>query len=149
MDSNAQPSSSTTTKPGFTAMPDLSSQPQPDKLLLEPPYHLVVYGGGKTLVEVLCSHSPTLELLAGYLKRYCKTNNKDVRRPPVVDIQLHQSMFGFGVSYDRLTMTVEGRNPDCLVSPMLVLSFVEGVLGYKNVSGDGSSWIFRRDIGFR
>ncbi|KAI6088276.1 hypothetical protein F4821DRAFT_92506 [Hypoxylon rubiginosum] len=136
-------------QPEFTMMPDVNSQPHPEKLLIDPPYHLVVYGGGKTSVEVQCSHSPTLEFLAEYLKKYCKANAQDVRRPPAVEIKLYKSMFGFGVSYERLTLSVEGRNPDNLVSPMIILSLVEGVLGYKSVSVDGSTWVFRRDIQFR
>ncbi|KAI0836184.1 hypothetical protein F5Y06DRAFT_274413 [Hypoxylon sp. FL0890] len=130
-------------------LPDISILPRPDDLLLKPPYHLAVYGGGNLIVEVQCSHSPTLELLADYLEKWCKVNHQDVRHPPAVEIKLHQSSFGIGLTYDRLTLSVEGRNPNFLVSPMIVLSFVEGVLGYKSVSVDGTAWIFRRDVGLR
>ncbi|KAI1385208.1 uncharacterized protein F4822DRAFT_337435 [Hypoxylon trugodes] len=133
----------------FDTLPDISILPRPDELLLKPPYHLVIYGGGKSMVEVQCSHSPTLELLAEYLKKWCKINHRDTRHPPAVEVKLHQSAFGFGLTYDRLTMSIEHRNPDFLVSPMIVLSFVERVLNYKSVSIDSSSWIFRRDVEFK
>ncbi|KAI1097863.1 hypothetical protein F4804DRAFT_351053 [Jackrogersella minutella] len=143
-------------KPAVTAsrqfsdvLPGIAVIPRPDQLLLKPSYHLTVYGGSKTKVEVQCSHSPTLELLADYLKKWCKSDFQDTRRPLVVDITLHQSPFSFGLMYDRLTMSVEDRNSRFLVSPMIVLSFVEGVLGYKSVSVDGSSWVFRRDVELR
>lgn len=61
-------------------LPDIKTLLRPDELLLKPPYHLAVYGGGKTMVEVQCSHSPTLELLADYLKKWCKINHQDTRR---------------------------------------------------------------------
>lgn len=63
----------------FDILPNISLLPCPDDLLLKPPYHLTVYGGGKTTVEVQCSHSPTLELLAEYLKKWCKVNHQDTR----------------------------------------------------------------------
>ncbi|KAI2469139.1 hypothetical protein F4781DRAFT_395362 [Annulohypoxylon bovei var. microspora] len=133
----------------FDILPDISILPRPDQLLLKPPYHLAVYSEGKTKVEIQCSHSPTLELLADYLKKWCKVVPQDTSRPPAVDIKLHQSPFSLGPTYDRLTMSVEDRNSHSLVSPMIVLSFVEGVLGYKSVSVDGSSWTFRKDSEFR
>ncbi|KAI0880932.1 uncharacterized protein GGS22DRAFT_192769 [Annulohypoxylon maeteangense] len=129
--------------------PDISLLQRPDQLLLKPPYHLAVYNTGRANVEIQCSHSPTLELLADYLKKWCKTNPHQASRPPAVEVKLHQSPFGLGPIYDRLTLSVEERNSYFLVSPMLVLSFIEGVLGYKSVSVDGGSWIFRKDIEFR
>ncbi|KAI1411527.1 hypothetical protein F5Y13DRAFT_55423 [Hypoxylon sp. FL1857] len=149
MDAVDDNSVATASHQSFDLLPDISVLPRPDDLLLKPPYHLAVYGGGNALVEVQCSHSPTLQLLAGYLKRWCKVNHQDTRHPPAVEVKLHQSSFGVGLTYDRLTLSVEGRNPNFLVSPMVVLSFVEGVLGYKSVSVDGTSWIFRRDVEFR
>ncbi|KAI1370981.1 hypothetical protein F4677DRAFT_436792 [Hypoxylon crocopeplum] len=147
--SDMAPRTPVVTKPGYDVLPDARTLPQPEDLLLKPPYHLAVYGGGKTMVEVQCSHSLTLEVLADYLKKWCKTNHQDTRRPPAVEVSLHQSSFGFSPSFDRLTMSVEGRNPNFLVSPMIVLSLVEGVLGYKSVSVDGSVWIFRKDVEFK
>ncbi|KAI1207462.1 uncharacterized protein F4807DRAFT_178934 [Annulohypoxylon truncatum] len=131
------------------AFPDISILPRPDQLLLKPPYHLAVYNAGNDKVEIQCSHSPTLELLADYLTKWCKTIPQQTPRPPAVAIKLHQSPFGLGPIYDRLTMSVGDRNPHFFVSPMIVLSFIEGVLGYKSMSADGFSWTFRKDVEFR
>ncbi|KAI1463567.1 uncharacterized protein F4812DRAFT_446562 [Daldinia caldariorum] len=126
-------------------VPHISTLPRPGHLLLKPPYHLTVYGGSKTTVEVHCSHSPTLELLEEYLRKWRKLNYQDIGHPHAIKVKLHQSSFGLGVMYDRLIMTARDRTPEILVTPMIVLPFVEGVLGYKSVSVDGSSWVFRRD----
>ncbi|OTA65825.1 hypothetical protein K449DRAFT_410832 [Hypoxylon sp. EC38] len=133
----------------FDVLPDISVLPRPDDLLLKPPYHLVIYGGGDTSVEAQCSHSPTLQLLADYLKRWCKLNHQNIKHPPAVEVNLHQSSFGVGPTYDRLTLSLNFPSSGFMVSPMIVLSFVEGVLGYKNVSVNGTSWVFRKDVEFR
>ncbi|KAI0597099.1 hypothetical protein F4775DRAFT_265945 [Biscogniauxia sp. FL1348] len=130
-------------------LPHISLLPRPDDLLLNPPYHLVVYSRGQSSVEIQCSHSPTLQLLSEYLKKWCRTNSQNVQRPPAVEISLHQSSFGLGLVYDRLTMSVESRHAHFSVTPMIVLPLVEGVLGYKSVSADGTCWVFRRDVGFK
>ncbi|KAI0893151.1 hypothetical protein F4806DRAFT_477164 [Annulohypoxylon nitens] len=129
--------------------PDINIVPRPDQLLLKPPYHLSVYSLDKTRVEIQCSHSPTLELLADYLKKWCKTIPQQTLRPPAVDVKLHQSPFGLGPIYDRLMLSADDRNSHFLVSPMVVLPIIEGILGYKIVFVDGTSWVFRKDSGFR
>lgn len=55
-------------------MPSVTSLPPPDKLLLRPPYHMIVYGGHE--VRVQCSHGPSLEFLASYLKKWCRANTR-------------------------------------------------------------------------
>ena len=71
-------------------------------------------------------------------------------QPPAVQIKLHQSAFGLGELFDRLTLSTEETkytNQFTLTSPMVV-SLIEGALGYKLVSTD-SGWNFRRDTEFR
>ncbi|ORY60917.1 uncharacterized protein BCR38DRAFT_349091 [Pseudomassariella vexata] len=135
-------------QPELNTLPSCSTLARPDELLLKPPYHLVVYSRGGTLVEVQSSHSPSLRLLAEYLKKWCRVNHQDNRKPPCVEVKLHQSAFGLGLMYDRLTLSVEGRYSTFTVTPMIVLSLIEGVLGYKTVFADNSSWAFRKDIKF-
>lgn len=72
-----------------------------------------------------------------------------VPQPPFAEVTLHQSAFGLGVMYDRLTMSPEGRYSVQAVSPTIVLALVEGVLGYRGVSQQQGSWTFRRDVEFR
>jgi hypothetical protein len=65
-------------------------------------------------------------------------------------VELHQSAFGLGEMFDRLTLSTEETrytNQFTVTSPMIV-SLIEGVLGYELISTDGS-WKFRRDIEFR
>ncbi|KAL1837816.1 hypothetical protein VTJ49DRAFT_3381 [Mycothermus thermophilus] len=132
-------------------LPNVASLPRPDELLLRPPYHLTLSHAGDR-IELQCSHSPTLKVLAEYLKKWCRTNHNDSRNPPAVEIQLHQSAFGLGEMFDRMTMST-GRhgygspNPFTITFPMVV-SLIEGVLGYDLISTDGM-WKFRRDAEFR
>ncbi|KAI5859930.1 hypothetical protein GGS23DRAFT_254687 [Durotheca rogersii] len=137
------------TRPEVDALPDISTIPRLEELFLRPPYHLIVSESGRSLVEVHCSHSPSLELLSDYLKKGCRVNYQDMRLPPVVDIKLHKSSFGLGSTYDLLTLSVPGRGSASHVTPVTVLAFVEGVLGYKNVAVEASTWTFRKDVEFR
>ncbi|KAF4635046.1 hypothetical protein G7Y89_g3042 [Cudoniella acicularis] len=69
--------------------------------------------------------------------------------PPVAEIKLQESAFGLGLLHDTLTMeAIRGRE----VSSMLVLVFVESVLGYTQVNtlgSAGSVWEFKRTRGFQ
>ncbi|KAI0121681.1 hypothetical protein BJ170DRAFT_132890 [Xylariales sp. AK1849] len=135
--------------PEFHTLPGCATLARPDELVLKPPYHLVVHDRGTTLVEVQGSHSPSLVLLSEYLKKWCRVNHQDSRKPPCVEVKLHQAAFGIGLIYDRLTLSAEGRYASFSITPMIVLSLVEGVLGYKSVSVDGNSYRFRKDVEFR
>ncbi|KAJ8121248.1 hypothetical protein O1611_g10149 [Lasiodiplodia mahajangana] len=66
--------------PSFDMIPDVETVSRPDELLLKPPYHLIVYGGGKTFMEVQCSHSPTLQFLSDYLIKWSRTNHNNTTR---------------------------------------------------------------------
>jgi len=65
-------------RPKVEFLPDVASLPRPDQLLLKPPYHLSLIQGHQQ-IELHCSHSPTLKLLAEYLKRWCRVNHADSR----------------------------------------------------------------------
>ncbi|KAI1332448.1 hypothetical protein F5Y16DRAFT_357816 [Xylariaceae sp. FL0255] len=131
------------------SIPDIHTVARPDDLLLKPPYHLVVYDMGRSLVEVQCSHSPTLVFLSEYLKKWSKINHNNTKKPPRADVKLGESAFGLGLMYDRLTITSEEKYIVQDISAVLVVALVEGVLGYKIVSTDRSMWSFRRDVEFR
>lgn len=54
--------------------------------------------------------------------------------------------------FDSLTITPGDRRSDWLnINPILVLSFVEGVLGYSPIAGASSEspWYFKRDVAFK
>jgi hypothetical protein len=59
-------------------LPNVASLPRPDQLFLKPPYHLTLLHGHQQ-IELHCSHSPTLKLLAEYFKRWCRVNHADSR----------------------------------------------------------------------
>lgn len=60
--------------PSVDFLPDPKALPKPGTLLLKPPYHLFVYYSGNNKVEIQCSHTPTLDVLHEYLKKWVKTN---------------------------------------------------------------------------
>lgn len=151
-----------------TYLPTIDQLPRPEDLLLRPPYRMIVHPRANS-VEVQGSHSPSLELLAAYLQKWCKTNYSDTRQvfilhplitlclyrllltkkwknqPPVLEVRLHASPFGRGGVYDRLTLSLTERQ--YLVeslSPMLVLNFIENVLEYKSTESSAGGWHFVR-----
>ncbi|KAK6854587.1 hypothetical protein PG995_009680 [Apiospora arundinis] len=133
-------------KAAYDILPDIGSLARPDDLLLKPPYHLVVYDRGSTEVEVHGSHSPSLQFLSEYLKKWCRINQQNHQKPPCVDIKLHQSAFGLGLIYDRLTLSVDRPYSQYGISPMIVLSLVEGVLGYQSAGSEPSCWRFCKEV---
>jgi len=129
----------------------VGSLPRPDELFLRPPFHLVVHDMGRQKVEVHGSHSPSLQLLADYLKRWCRTNHHDTRNPPAVAVVLEQAPWGIGMMYDRLVITTEETRytKQFTLNPCAVLAMVESVLGYERVSVHPGQWTFRRDQEFK
>jgi len=52
--------------------------------------------------------------------------------------------------YDRLTLRVDRSTENYfLVTPTVILSLVEGALGYERVSVQGCVWTFRKDTELR
>ncbi|KAH7403680.1 hypothetical protein BKA64DRAFT_458299 [Cadophora sp. MPI-SDFR-AT-0126] len=130
-------------------IPDMSTIQRPEDLTRRPPYWLVVRQEGKMSVIVQGSHAPSMACLDEYLRRWCRGDTSRVNRPPAVEIKLQESAFGLGLLHDTLTLeAVRGRE----VNAMLVLVFVENVLGYSPVPSSGSAgsvWEFKRTKGFR
>jgi hypothetical protein len=65
--------------PKVDYLPDMSALPRPNDLFLKPPFHLTVSAGQKE-IEIQGSHSPSLQLLAEYFKRWCRVNHQDSRK---------------------------------------------------------------------
>ncbi|OAR03014.1 hypothetical protein LLEC1_06070 [Akanthomyces lecanii] len=129
---------------GATFLPMLNDVPRPDVLQLQPPYRLIVYDRG-SCIEVQCSHSPSLELLAGYLGKWCRAVPSGSDRPPSMNVRLNKSAFGLGVVYDALTIAPHDSRELTLLPPVLVLNLVENVLGYKLLHEYPQSWRFVRE----
>ncbi|KAF4994106.1 hypothetical protein FGRMN_6021 [Fusarium graminum] len=137
-------------KPTFDYLPDPSTMPKPGSLLQNAPYHLFVYASGKNKIEIECSHSQTLEVLAEYLRKWTRINPNITNKPPAVEIGLNHANCGFGLESDRLTLFCESRyGSGFTISATMVLNLVEGVFGYERVYGDSSSWHYRRDTPFK
>ncbi|KAH8804602.1 hypothetical protein F5884DRAFT_796634 [Xylogone sp. PMI_703] len=131
------------------ALPDLATIARPEELLSRPPYRLIVRQQVSSIVEVQGSHQESLMLLEKYLKRWVRHSVTLVNKPPLVSVTLKESVFGLGLLYDSLI--IEGFR-DMQVNSMLVLTFVENVLGYtmlRGRDGAGSVWEFERKRGFR
>ncbi|KAF9873561.1 hypothetical protein CkaCkLH20_09020 [Colletotrichum karsti] len=145
-----RPSSSPTAKaavPEF--IPRADAMPRPDDLLNKPPYHLFVYARSAHEIEIQASHSGTLKFLAEYLKKWRRVNYQLSSKPPAVEVKLHNSAFGLGAIIDRLVLVAENRNGTFTITPTIVLSLIEGVLGYRPTYSDAHSWTYRRDVEFR
>ncbi|SPO07089.1 uncharacterized protein DNG_09783 [Cephalotrichum gorgonifer] len=146
----AAPTKSTSEVRTVEYMPDVNTLPRPDDLLLKPPYHALVWLRGGRDVEVQANHSPTLQLIADYLRKWCRTNHQVTTKSPMVKVTLYPSAFGLGALHDRLVFGPDDRyRGDNTVSPTIVLSLLEGVLGYEQVYCDSTSWSYRRDRPFK
>ncbi|KAJ4260538.1 hypothetical protein NW762_007279 [Fusarium torreyae] len=136
--------------PALDYLPDPNTLPKPGTLLQKAPYHLFVYASGKNKIEIECSHSETLQVLADYLKRWIRINPNITNKPPAVEIGLNHATCGFGLEYDRLTLFCENRYGSVFtISATMILNLVEGVFGYERVYGDSCSWHYRRDTPFK
>jgi len=60
----------------------------------------------------------------------------------MLKIELNDSDFSYGV-IDSLTIWPTTRGEP--VNPVIVIAFIEGILGYKMVYTDGSRWVYRSD----
>jgi len=71
---------------------------------------------------------------------------------PYLRIKLVESNFGLGLFYDTLTIEpFDHHQRHAVVNVVLILAFIEGVLGYHpmpDTSGSGH-WEFRRTTPFR
>ncbi|KAL0939502.1 uncharacterized protein CTRU02_206112 [Colletotrichum truncatum] len=139
--------SPTTRAPDF--IPRVDALPRPDDLLNKPPYHLFIYARSAHEIEIQGSHSGTLKFLSDYFKKWRRANHQLSSKPPAVEVRLHQCAFGLGAIIDRLVLVSENRGGTFSVTPPIVLSLVEGVLGYKQVYSDAHSWTYRRDTELR
>lgn len=81
---------------------------------------------------------------------HCETDTIQI---PIVNITLHESHFGLGLSHDTLTIEAHDQARNRVeLNLTTVLVFLEGVLGYRVVhrptGGWGGPWELRRDVGF-
>ncbi|KAK4695764.1 hypothetical protein P7C71_g2047, partial [Lecanoromycetidae sp. Uapishka_2] len=135
-----------------TALPTLDSLDRPEVLFArQTPYHLmvrVIHDG----ILVFGSHQGSLELLAEYLQQYVRNIDNPNVKQQILKTELQKSHLGYGALFDSLSVKPSdhrGRWED--INPILILAFVEGVLGYHPVreGSEGNQWYFKRDVPFR
>jgi len=109
------------------------------------PYILMVDASALPL-NIHGSHEPSLQLLASYLKKWAKTGSNDSLKRPVLKVDLIESPFFFGV-LDRILIepTNNFMRSSEPINPAVILAFIEGVLGYKEVHTTGSRWVFKHE----
>ncbi|KAJ7782063.1 hypothetical protein DFH07DRAFT_728883, partial [Mycena maculata] len=124
--------------PAVARLPVLGALARPQELFSSNgPYILIVEERGAMLV-IQCSHEPSLELLSAYLKKWAKTNPNDSLRRPILQVELLESEYCFGMM-DTLTVerSMARNNSGPPINPTLILAFIEGVLGYKLTNTTG------------
>ncbi len=140
-----------------TELPTLTSLPRPEILFsAQTPYHLMVKIVRDGL-HIYCSHQGSLELLSGYLTKYVRNIDNPSIGMPIATAELKASDWGYGALYDCLSVSIRGvRGPTGSedINPILILAFVEGILGFRPVGNEsggngGDHWYFKRDVGFR
>lgn len=71
---------------------------------------------------------------------------------PILKSELQASLIGYGALFDSLTITSgDPRSGWANINPILILSFIESVLGYSPVASGSSDsqWYFKHEIGFK
>lgn len=54
------------------SLPDIATIERPEELIKKPPYWLIVRQEGRNRVVIEASHGPSLSVLEGYLKKWCR-----------------------------------------------------------------------------
>lgn len=54
------------------SLPDIATIQRPEELLKKPPYWLIVRQEGQNRILIEASHGPSLSVLEGYLKKWCR-----------------------------------------------------------------------------
>ena len=162
----------TETRPAAQPMPSLTMLSRPDILFPSmTPYLLTVTNTGSS-IAIRGSHQPSLELLCGYLQKWSRQLPHDISKVnrchhfmskyirltlrvcnlqlPILQCELKESNFGFGAFFDSIIITTNSRHYTWgEANPILIRTFIEGVLEYKLEHSTGNSWAYRRDTKFQ
>ncbi|KAI9844061.1 MAG: hypothetical protein M1838_002333 [Thelocarpon superellum] len=131
-------------EPAPDFLPGIDTLPRPEVLFETTTPHLLVLRASRTTMHVQGSHQPSLELLSAYLEKWIRQNRNNVNGPPMLKVVMEESMFGLGGLFDGIsvqpTAAMYGN-----VNPIIVRSFIEGVLKYKVEDISDGVWHYRRD----
>ncbi|KAH9478623.1 hypothetical protein JR316_0009080 [Psilocybe cubensis] len=135
--------------PRIQKLPNIDMLDRPAQLFKSTaPYFLTVDARTIPLV-IQGSHQPSLELLAEYLKKWAKTNMGDSLKRPILKVELVESAFVFGVIDGIIIEPSVPMRASVPLNPMLILAFVEGVLGYRETHTTGAHWVFKLEAPLR
>ncbi|KAF8429687.1 hypothetical protein EV426DRAFT_582405 [Tirmania nivea] len=152
-------------------LPELSSLPPPDQLFskfLATYNHLLIMHANSALVDIQCTHQPTLELICSYFTKHARINQNKISLPPLVKVELLRSMWG-APQFPSQVVGSPSTPGSILTEPMemlrfhcreevnygarldhaYIVGFVEGVCGYRLVdgcTGESGRWVFRRQF---
>ncbi|KAF2669685.1 hypothetical protein BT63DRAFT_267086 [Microthyrium microscopicum] len=131
-----------------TKIPTLAMIPRPEDMLSQAPYFFIVTASTRQ-IRLECSHQASLDLLVEYLKKWVKRNHRLNTKPPLVEIECRPSAFGLSTMYDQATISVPQGDNWTIISPMVVLSFLNNALGYELTYQIDHSWHFMRRVAFQ
>lgn len=126
--------------------PDVEATARPDLLMDRPPYLATIRSGA--IVEVTCSHPRTLDFLATYLENHASVNPNQTGGLRWWKVERHDSRFGNGLVFDKVTIEENRTNWGLRPTPMLALALLQGTLGYEVLHTDGNCWVLKREAGF-
>ncbi|KAK7025223.1 hypothetical protein R3P38DRAFT_2708324 [Favolaschia claudopus] len=122
-------------RPYMSRLPVLDGLARPPELFkTTSPYILIVEERSPNIV-VQGSHEPSLELIVAYLTKWGKANPNDSQKRNMLNVQLVESEYCYGV-FDTVMIERNMGRRDA-INPVMLLAFIEGVLGYELVSTDG------------
>jgi hypothetical protein len=145
-------------------LPAVGAVSRPARLFKSIAPYVLTVNATKIPLLVQGSHQPSLEYIAGYLKKWARIDQNNAAKVrashsdallgllliyspklPLLKVTMVESAF-FSDVID--TITVEPNyfrgDPEPL-NPTLILGFVEGVLGYEETYTNGTRWAFKLD----
>ncbi|MCJ1475705.1 hypothetical protein MMC13_004368 [Lambiella insularis] len=130
-------------------LPTVDDLPRPDVLLAQStPYWCTIFHQRDTTYEANFTHEGTLELVATYLEAYAIPNKNS--HGPLMKVTRNAACFGEETNYDSLTVEPFRQTTSWVKpNPLLMLSLLQGKLGYSFVHTDGLTWVLKRDRPFR
>ncbi|RDB28047.1 hypothetical protein Hypma_002191 [Hypsizygus marmoreus] len=133
-----------TEAPKTDRLPTLGELSRPNELFANTAPYILTVDVRPGQFSIKCSHEQSLELLSSYLNRWGKQNINDSMRRNFLEVKLVESAFCMGVM-DMLTVEpyMSFRNREMELNPVIVLAFIEGVLGYTMVYTNGHHWVYR------
>jgi hypothetical protein len=100
-------------------------------------------------ITIHANHYKSLQLIHGYFEKYTSVKTLDIKQPPFVKFVFKGDHFLSRKACETLIIQPQDSKWQWVkISPILIMTFVESVLGYKQTWQDSNSWSYRRDRPF-